>query len=375
MKHLQRKCPPPILNRFLLALGFLVASVLRPAEPVNAELAAVQALKLERLITLPGELKPFESVVLYARVSGFVEKILVDKGSVVKKGDTLVTLGAPEIALQTAAAESKFRIAKSQLAEAKAKQQAAQLTFQQLKEASKTEGVIAEVELFQAQSALEAARASADAASGAADAAEAAFQVTKQMEQYLIVTAPFDGIITERHVHTGALVGPSPGASLLRLEQVRRLRLEVAVPESDVARIANGVAVAFTVPPYPTRRFSARVARLSRSLDPRSRTMSVELDVDNSAGLLAPGMYPEVAWPVRSSRDILTVPATAVARTTERTFVVRIRQGLAEWVDVRRGALLGEAVEVMGDLAPGDLVLRRATDEVRPGTVVQRVAK
>jgi RND family efflux transporter MFP subunit len=345
------------------------------AEPVRAELAAVMAQKLERLITLPGELTPYESVVLYARVSGFVEKVLVDKGSFVKKGETLVTLSAPEVALQTATAESRFRMAKSQLAEAQAKSQGAQLTYGQLKEASKTEGVVAEAEVLQAQSVLEAAKAGVEAAAGAADAAESALRVTRQMEQYLTVTAPFDGVVTERHVHTGALVGPSPNAALLRLEQNRRLRLDVAVPEADSAGVANGTAVAFTVPAHRTRRFSARVARISRTVDSRSRTMSVELDVDNSSGFLAPGMYPEVTWPVSSRLEVLTVPSTAIVRTTERTFVVRVRQGEAEWVDVRRGALLGDLVEVIGNLKPGDLVLRRGTDEVRPGSPVQRLTK
>ena len=358
-----------------MLLCLLHAPAIHPAEPVKAELAAVTSTALERMITLPGELKPYESVVLFARLPGFVEKVLVDKGSFVKKGETLVTLSAPEIALQSAAAESKFRMAKSRLAEALAKRQGAQLAYDHLEEASRTEGVVAEVEVLQALSALEAAKAGVEAAAGSADAAESELRAARQMEQYLTVTAPFDGVVTERHVHTGALVGPSPNAALLRLEQTRRLRLDVAVPEADVAGIPNGAVVAFTVPAYRTRRFSARVARNSRSVDAGSRTLSVELDVDNSSGLLAPGMYPEVSWPVRSNGMVLSVPATAIVRSTERTFVVRVRRGEAEWVDVRRGASLGDLVEVTGDLAPGDLVLRRGTDEIRPGSPVQGLTK
>ncbi|MBL8290638.1 MAG: efflux RND transporter periplasmic adaptor subunit [Bryobacterales bacterium] len=348
---------------------------LRPAEPVRAELAAVKAQKLERSITLPGELVPYESVTLFARIPGFVEKVLVDKGSQVRLGQTLVTLSAPEIALQTAAAESKFRTAKSERAEAEARRQGAQLTYEQLKEASKTEGAISEAEVLQALSALEAAKAAVDAAAGSVDAAESALRVTRQMEEYLIVTAPFEGVVTARHVHPGALVGPAPNAAILRLEHISRLRLDVGVPEADSAGIVQGAVVTFTVPAYRTRRFAARVARVSRSVDLKSRTMSVELDFDNSSGLLAPGMYAEVLWPVRTSGEVLAVPSTAVVRTTDRTFVVRVKQGEAEWVDVRRGASLGDMVEVTGDLTPGDLVLRRGTDEVRPGRPVQGLGK
>lgn len=356
-------------------LGLLWATPIHSAEPVKVELVAVKAQKLDRIITLPGELAPYESVMLFARVPGFVEKVLVDKGSLVKLGQTLITISAPEVALQTASAESKFRTAKSQLAEAEARRQGAQLTYDQLKEASKTEGAVSEAEVLQALSALEAARAGVDAAAGSVDAAESALRVTRQMEEYLTVTAPFDGVVTERHVHTGALVGPTPNAALLRVEHNRRLRLDVAVPEADSAGIVQGAIVAFTVPAYRKRRFSAKVARISRSVDLRSRTMSVELDFDNSSGLLAPGMYPEVSWPVRTAGEVLAVPSTTVVRTTDRTFVVRVRQGEAEWVDVRRGASIGDLVEVSGDLAPGDLVLRRGTDEVRPGRPVQRLEK
>lgn len=356
-------------------LCLLCAPHLRPAEPVRAELAAVRAQKLERSITLPGELVPYESVTLFARVQGFVEKVLVDKGSQVKLGQPLVILSAPEIALQTAAAESKFRTAKSRRAEAEARREGARLTYAQVKEASRTEGAVSEAEVLQALSALQAASAAVDAAAGSVDAAESALRVTRQMEEYLTVAAPFDGVVTARHVHPGALVGPEPNAALLRLEHTRRLRLDVGVPEADSAGIAQGAGVAFTVPAYPARRFPARVARISRSVDPKSRTMSVELDVDNSAGLLAPGMYAELSWPVRTGGEVLAVPSTAIVRTSDRMFVVRVRQGEAEWVEVRRGASLGGMVEVTGDLTPGDLVLRRGTDEVRPGSPVQGLGK
>jgi hypothetical protein len=103
--------------------------------------------------------------------------------------------------------------------------------------------------------------------------------------------------------------------------------------------------------------------------------MAVELDVINRDGSLAPGMYPTVKWPVRRSRPALFVPRTSVVTTTERTFAIRDRGGQAEWVDVKKGVTDGDLVEVIGNLKPGDRVVRRATDEIREGTPIQVAAK
>jgi hypothetical protein len=98
--------------------------------------------------------------------------------------------------------------------------------------------------------------------------------------------------------------------------------------------------------------------------------MPVELDVFNPDGSLAPGMYPTVGWTVRSSRPALFVPRTSVVTTTERTFVIRNQNGRAEWVDVKKGAADGDLIEVIGALRPGDMVVRRATDELREGATL-----
>jgi multidrug efflux pump subunit AcrA (membrane-fusion protein) len=96
----------------------------------------------------------------------------------------------------------------------------------------------------------------------------------------------------------------------------------------------------------------------------------VELDVNNPKQVLAPGMFAEVQWPMSRSQASLFVPRTAVVRTSERQFVVRVRNGVAEWVDVRRGELNGDVIEIFGDLREGDIVVRRGNDEIRPGTKI-----
>jgi membrane fusion protein, multidrug efflux system len=199
-------------------------------------------------------------------------------------------------------------------------------------------------------------------------AAQSSLQAHKDLESYLRITAPFDGIITERSVHPGALVGPGEDAPLLLLQQVSRVRVVVPVPEADAGGIVRGARVLFRVPAFPERVFTGTVARISHVLDPKTRTMPVELEVANRDGSLAPGMYPSVKWPVRSARPALWVPRTAVVTTTERTFVIRIRDGKAEWVDVREGEADGDLVEVKGNLKAGERVVQRGSDEIHDGS-------
>jgi len=340
-------------------------------QPPASYLAEVVAKPVSRVIELPGEFQPFLSVSLHARVTGYVEKVLVDRGSVVKKGDLLIELSAPEMQARIAEAESKVQEAESQRGQAEAQLAAAQATYDRLKKAAETPGAIAGNEVVQQEKQVEAAQAQVRSRQQAISSARASMQSLKDLEAYLKITAPFDGVVTERLVHPGALVGPGADPVLLVIEQISHLRLVVAVPEENVGAIAHGATVAFKVPAYPERTYVGTVSRVSHVLDQKTRTMPVELDVVNRDGSLSPGMYPTVKWPIRRAKASLLVPKTAVVSTTERTFVVRDKQGRAEWVDVRKGDSDGDLIEVMGALKPGDRILRRGTDEVREGAVLQ----
>jgi RND family efflux transporter MFP subunit len=345
-----------------------------PAWPQKIDLAPVVSKTVSRNVELPGEFQPFLSVTLQAKVPGFVERVLVDRGSNVKQGDLLVQLSAPEMSAQIAEAESKVQAAQADRLQAEAQLAAAQSTYDRMKKAAETPGAIAGNELVQAEKQVDAAQALIDSRRQAIRAVEAGVQSLKDMQAYLKVTAPFDAVVTDRLIHPGALVGPG-AAPLLVLQQVSHLRLVVAVPEEDVGGIARGGKVEFRVPAYPERTFSGTVARSAHAIDQKTRTMPVELDVFNADGSLSPGMYPAVKWPVHRSRPALFVPKTSVVTTTERMFVVRDQNGRAEWVDVRKGVDDGDLVEVIGNLQPGDRVVRRATDETRAGATLQAPAK
>jgi RND family efflux transporter MFP subunit len=353
----------------VIALSVSAISLEGQSNTTALETAKVIAQALQKTVTIPGDLSPYQGVNLNARVSGFVESLAVDRGSWVKRGQRLATISAPELRAQRAEAEAKLQAVRAQEAEAQARMVSAQSSYERLKAASATPGVVAGNDLEIAERGLDAARAHVNALKSSGGAAEAAVKAVSEMEAYLQLTAPFDGVITERNVHPGSLVGPATGA-LLRIEQVARLRLTVPVPEAYVGAITRGTTVEFRVSAFPDQAFQGVIARPAHSLDMKTRSMLVELDVNNPKQVLAPGMFAEVQWPVSRAQATLFVPRTAVVRTSERQFVVRVRNGVAEWVDVRRGELNGDVIEVFGDLREGDVVIRRGNDEIRPGTKI-----
>jgi RND family efflux transporter MFP subunit len=333
------------------------------------ETARVQTQSLRRTVQLTGEFLPWQTVDVRARVSGFVERMLVDRGAAVREGQLIAVLSAPELDAQVAEAKARVGAAEAQVAEAQARLAREEGVAGRLKEASATAGAVSRQEVETAERTADAARGHVNAAIAARQAALAAVASIEKVRSYLRISAPFSGVVTERIAHPGALASPT-GEPLLRIEQVSRLRLVVAVPEARYAAVAAGTRIPFRVAAYPTDTFTGRVARVSRSIDPKTRTMAVELDTANTNSRLAPGMYADVDWPAGAGATALFVPTTAVATTTERVFAIRVRGGRAEWVNVRRGARMGDLVEVSGDLREGDVVLRRATDEVRDGAAV-----
>jgi membrane fusion protein, multidrug efflux system len=353
-----------------LTLAFAQYSAEAVQRQVSAELVKVVSQRLEKKNSLPGELLPYQSVDIYPRVTGFIQSIQVDRGSWVKAGQLLATMSAPELQAQRAEAEARLQSVQAQQIEASAKLAVAESTYERLKAASATPGVVAGNDLLIAQKGVEAEKARVKSLESSAAAAQQSVRALQEIESYLRIEAPFDGVISERNAHIGSLVGPSTSAGkpLLRLEQISRLRLVVPVPETDAGSIVAGTRVSFTVPAHPGVEFHGVVRRPAYSVDTRTRSMPVELDVQNPVRKLSPGMYADVAWPVRRVTPSLFVPASAVVTTTERIFVIRVREGTAEWVDVRRGTASGDRVEVLGNLKEGDLVVRRGTDEIRPGT-------
>jgi membrane fusion protein (multidrug efflux system) len=321
----------------------------------NSDATSIPRVDVVRVISqrlsvtepLPGELAAWQVVAIYPKVRGFVDEIPVDRGSAVRKGQLLVRLSAPELLADRAKAEATLRGDRT--------------TFEQLREASETKGAVSENELKLSRERLRADQEQVRSLSTLAG--------------YLTITAPFDGIITERNIHPGALVGAPPetlqnAVPMLRIEQIARLRLVVAVPEADADAVSGGSRVQFRVRASPGRLFTANISRISHWVDPKTRTMAVEADADNRLQALDPGMFAEVLWPVSRREPTLFVPASAIVDTSEATLVERVKSGRVERVAVRRGKAMGEVQEVFGSLAAGDLVILHGSEELANGARV-----
>jgi membrane fusion protein (multidrug efflux system) len=339
--------------------------------PAHVEMTKVESHSSARTVPLTAELVPFLQTDIEARSPGYVEKVFVDRGSLVHRGQLLVQLSAPEINSQTAASEANLHQAEADAAQAEAQAAAAESTSAKLQEAARTPGAVAGNELLLAQKQRDAAQAFVDSRKAAVKTAKERLQISQAMESYLRVTAPFDGMITDRIVNPGMLIdgGHTP---MLKLQQVAHLRLIVPVPETYTGSVVKGMSAVFRVPARPGRNYTAKVARIPHALDQQSRAMMVELDVYNNDGSLAPGMYPTVDWPVSAGENLLFVPTTSVVTTTERTFVIASVNGRAHWIDVRKGPAVGENVSVRGQVSVGQAVVKRATDEIREGTLLDR---
>jgi membrane fusion protein (multidrug efflux system) len=302
---------------------------------------------------LTAELLPYEKSELFARVQGYVKEMRVDLGDRVKRGQTLALIEAPE--LQTRSAEFE-----SSLGAARAKYMSSLDVFQRMEKASraKTAGIVAPVDLERSRNQLMADSASYQAASRLA-------QSYRQVAGYLAVQAPFNGTVTARNADRGALVGNNQ--VLLTVQDNRRLRLRIAVPELYVASGTAGKQVSFRVDAFPEKLFMAELARKSGVIDTETRTEIWEYAVDNRNNELKAGSFAYVTLALQRSGNSLLVPPSALATTQERKFVILVKDGKAEWVDVRQGMSTDKGIEVFGNITNGDTLLARATDERKPG--------
>src|SRR6266478_96248 len=365
----------------VLILSLLICGCNGNAEPAankqtqsdaqTVEVVPVISQKLATVFTLPAQLVPFQAVDIYSKVTGFVELIRVDRGSRVHKGELIIRLSAPELVAQRAQAESAVRGAESQSTTAQAKLASDQGTYQHLAAAAQTPGVVAENDVMVASQTVSADQGLVQSAEHNAAAARDALRSVAQLESYLNIYAPFDGVVTTRNLHPGALVGPASGTSgtmpIVQIVDTSHLRLVVPVPEAYAGEMQIGQQVTFTVPAFPGQTFHAPIARISHDVDLNTRTMPVELDVHSADGRLSPGSFSSVQWPVHRAAPTMFVPASAVTNDQQRTSVQGVRDGKVAWVDVVTGLSVGGNIEVFGDLKPGDEVIRNATDAIRPG--------
>lgn len=322
---------------------------------VHFETAPVSATGISTAVKLPAQLAAYQEVSIFPKVNGYVKEVLVDIGSHVHKGQVLMLLEDPE--LEQSAVQARENAARAQ-----AGYMITRDSYNRLLEASRTAGAVSPMDLAAAKS-----RMAADSA--LCNAEKAGWDMEKAMLSYLRVTAPFDGVITERNVHPGALVSAAGREQkpMLELKQLDHLRLQVDVPENVAAGLDTRTEMDFYVSALPGKRMSAQIARKSQNVNMSYRMERVEMDVWNKDGMLSPGMYADVILGVSGSRNAFSVPRSAVVTSTERKYVILLRDGKAVKEDVITGNAAEEKIEVFGDLKEGERVIVNANDEIKEG--------
>jgi RND family efflux transporter MFP subunit len=331
--------------------------------PVTTIVFPLKKGKLSSSLQVPGELIAYQQVDLYAKVNSFVKKLNVDVGSEVREGQLLAVMEAPEMNSQLAGAHSRLQSQEAIYMASKA-------TYTRLYETSQTPGTVSQNDLDQALAKMNSDKAQLESA-------RSAQKEIADTRDYLEIRAPFSGVISARNVNTGAYVGPAGKGSelpLFTLQQQKRLRLVISVPEAFTGYLNGKSEVSFTVKALPDQTFTARVKRMAGALDTRLRSERIEMDVYNDNKKLLPGMVAEVNLPLPSSgNSSFVIPKTALVNSTERLFVIKIVNGNAVWVDVKKGLETSDKVEVYGQLTEGDSIITTATDEIRNGAPVANV--
>lgn len=353
------------MKYFIAAWG--IASLIGCREETHAPVAAqanapdtvpvfiIHGTSVSKNIELPAELLPYEQAALFARVQGYIKDLKVDMGDKVHRGQTLAVIDAPEL-------QTKYAEFQASLQAAKAKYMSSADVYQRLSKAAqaKTPGIVAPVDLERSRNQYLADSASYEASRQLA-------RSYREVAGYLILTAPFDGVVTARNADRGTLVGNNQ--AILTVQQNNKLRLRVAVPELYVAAGAVSRTVSFRVDAYPNKLFQATLTRKSESIDPQTRTELWEYVYDNNDHDLKAGSFAYVKVGLQRTGNSFILPPTAIVTNQERKFVIKIKDGKATWVDVRQGMSTDKGVEVFGELSNNDTLVLRGTDERKPGSI------
>ncbi|MGF6602660.1 membrane fusion protein (multidrug efflux system) [Paraburkholderia sp. GAS448] len=318
-------------------------------------------------LLLPGSVMPYADASIYARTSGYIQHWYTDIGAKVTAGQTLAVIETPEL-------DAQLKQARADEASAQANYNYANSTAQRWQQMLQTQSV-SQQDADTKTSDMQAKRAMLESA-------QANVARLSEMVSYEKVTAPFDGVITSRNVDVGALVtaGGSPGLAampgeLFHVEQTATLRIFVNVPQDDASYVTPGTQVYLTTQQYPGRQFPAKVTRSADAIDPVSRTLRVEIDVDNHDGALMPGAYAQVHLALLTSRPALDLPVSALLFRPDGVTVALVsNDNKVQLKNVTIGRDFGTYVEIATGIAATDRVINNPGDSISAGEPVRIAA-
>lgn len=365
------------------------ASTTAARDKATVGTATVEIRPMANHLTVSSELVPFQEIDVYAKEAGYVKTLNVDYGSHVHKDQVMAVLEIPELEalLQEDQATIKARQdevarAEHQVSTAKAQHDVLHLQYTRLAGVAKTQpGLVAQQEVDDAQGKDLASESQMEAAQGALDAARSEVAVARSrlahdqtLFDYAKITAPFDGIVTQRFANLGALMqaGTSTTQStpLVRLSQENIYRLVIPVPETYVKYIRTGDPVAVTVPSMGLT-VTGKVARFSVELNMDTRTMHTEVDVPNPKGTLVPGTYAEATLTLNQQPTAITVPIQAIDHDGDQVSVMVLQDGTVERRAVKVGLQTSDFTEIASGLTPGEKVIVSDRSGLKPGEHVE----
>jgi len=351
------------------------------------EVAAARQAPARATLDLPGDLQAIVDSPIFARVDGYLRSRLVDYGDRVKTGQLLAEIDTPELDQQIGQARATLSQSRSALKEAeanldlyKADLNLARLTVERWRRLAKG-GVVARQEADQkeadfavGEAQVARAQASINTTQETVRANEANLHRLEEMKAFARITAPFDGVITNRNVDIGTLINSGNGGGareMFHIAQIGVLRIFVNVPQTDIESIRPGLAAELRVQELPGEVFAAKVTRIANSLDERSRAMLTVLEVPNPRGVLMPGMYAQVRFSTGRTEPAVIIPGDALVlgRQGPRVAVVAPDRRV-HFRSIRIGKDLGSELEVVAGLLPGELVVANPSDSVRENVLV-----
>lgn len=320
-----------------------------------------QGSPMEELV-LPGNMEAFTDAPIYARTNGYLRHWFVDIGAHVKTGQLLAEIETPEI-------DQQLSQARAQLSTAQADLKLAKSTAERWQNLRKTDSV--------AQQETDEKLGDLESKTATVEAARANVRRLEETQSFQKIYAPFSGVITARNVDIGDLINAgSNGAAkeLFHLASVHQMRVYVEVPQLNSRSALPGAPAELSVPEIAGQRFAARIMRTSNAMDPSSRTLRVEVDVDNPNGTLVPGEYVEVHLKIANPVNSLIVPVNALLFRSEGMSAALVRGDHVELQHVVIGRDFGDTLEVTSGLAPGDQVVLNPPDSIAAGQKVHMAA-
>ncbi len=311
-------------------------------------------------LVLPGTVQAFYEAPIYARTNGYLRAWHTDIGTSVRKGQLLAEIDTPEV-------DQQLRQAQADLATAQANSQLARTTNERWRGLLATESV----------SKQDADERAGDAAAKQAAEQSAAANLARlrELASFKRVVAPFAGVVTQRNTDVGALInaGEAPGSALFRVADTHRLRIYVSVPQSYAGQIAAGAQAELVFADRPGKRYEAAVSSTARALDASSRTLQVELQIDNANGELFPGSYAEVHFDLRGTgTTLLRIPVNAVLFRSQGLLVATVDpSGHAHLRHITQGRDFGKEIEVLSGVDASDTLIVNPPDSISDGMQVR----